>query len=200
VFQGNLQLARLAFDTGTNAHSSVSQLAVQSLVGVASGAVTTNSSSTGGRVFIVGIEPILDGRLGAPGGLRVALYGKAGSSYQISYKTNLMGGDWVVAFRTPQTNITQELSIAATLPKAYYRAEEFTPDPPLIELRGLPGPNAPLLVYGRKGSNYILESSAVLGASNGWGSLSGFAFSNAFGFFGIPGNTNSAAYFRIRRP
>jgi len=201
VLQGNLQLASLTFDTVTNAHSAVAQLVVESLAGSrASAAAPLNIAGGAGRVVIVALEPILDGRHGAQGELLLTLFGKPGSSYEISYNTNLAGNDWVLALRTPQTNLTQELSIGVPLPQAFYRAADFAPDPPLIELRGLPGPNAPVLVYGRRGSNYVLETVGGLGVGNTWSAAGAAAFSNAFGFFGVGSPTNNATFFRVRRP
>jgi hypothetical protein len=199
VLQGNLQLARLAFDTGTNTHSAVAQLAVQSLTGSrVSSIAPVNSAGGAGRVFIVGVEPVLDSRA-TNGQFRIALYGKPGSSYQLTYVTNLFESDWQLALRTPQTNLVQEVGVPTALPKAFYRAEEFTPDPPVIELRGLTDTNLPLLLYGRRGSNYILEATTDLSGTNGWVVLTNDTSTNAFSFFGPDRGTNPGMLFRVRR-
>ncbi len=198
--QGNLLLARVGFDTGTNEHSAISHLAVESLAGSRASAVgPINSAGGKGRVFIVGLEPLLDARADN-GQFRLALYGQPGSSFQLSYVTNLANTNWLVALQTPQTNLVQEFVFPTTLPQAFYRAEEFVPDPPMLVMQGLTESNTPLLVYGRRGSNYILEATTDLSGAGGWVVVTNVTSTNAFNFFKPARGTNKMVLFRVRRP
>ena len=63
----------------------------------------------------------------------LTLYGNPGSSYQIAYATNLLGTNWVPAWRVPMTNLFQTFVATQTFPQVFYRAWEFSANPPILD-------------------------------------------------------------------
>ena len=121
VLQGNLLLARAVFGTGTNTHSAIVRVEVESLTGArGSSTAPVNSAGGFGRVFVVGREPILDARI-TTGQFRLTVLGEVGSGYELGYSTNLMQSNWPVVLGGTQTNLAQDVSIPTTLPRAFYR-------------------------------------------------------------------------------
>jgi hypothetical protein len=93
------------------------------------------------------------------------------------------------------TNLYQYFPVAPTPPQLFYRALQFSADPPILDL------NAPtLLLYGLNGTNYVIEATSNLGATNGWTPATNFMLTNSFQFIGIGSPTNSAMFFRAKRP
>jgi hypothetical protein len=79
-----------------------------------------------------------------------------------------------------------------------YRAFEFSSDPPILEMNSTTGTNVTLLLYGRAGTNYIIQATTNLGVS--WTSAKSFVLTNSFRFIGVGGPTNGMMFFRAMRP
>jgi hypothetical protein len=82
----------------------------------------------------------------------------------------------------------------------FYRAAEFFADPPILELNSSAPTNLVLLVYGQKGSNYVIVTGTNLTAPNNWGSMAGFTMTNSFQFIGAGTASNHMKFFRAERP
>jgi hypothetical protein len=81
------------------------------------------------------------------------LYGNPGASYQLDYSTNLADTNWLLGWRVPMTNLSQNFDISDAFSPVFYRAWEFSVEPSILEM-SLPTPtNVPLLLYGQRGTN-----------------------------------------------
>jgi len=79
-----------------------------------------------------------------------------------------------------------------------YRAEESFAAPPLLQLGG--SSNLLLLLYGRAGTNYIIQKFGNLVDGAHWIPLASFALTNSFRFLDAGQPTNKAQFFRTLRP
>ncbi|MCX6925787.1 MAG: hypothetical protein NT154_21650 [Verrucomicrobia bacterium] len=147
---------------------------------------------------MVGKEPPLESAFSANRQLLLTLYGKPGSSYVMSDKTNVLGTNWVAGWRVPMTDIAQTFELDTARPMVFYRAEEFFADPPLMELGG--SSNLVLLLYGRAGTNYVIQTTSNLISGPNWIALTNFALTNSFRFLDAGQPTNRAQFYRILRP
>jgi hypothetical protein len=85
--QGNFPLGQLAFGTISNEHSAAVLLRAESLTGErASSASPLTGGASPGRVFIVGLEPILDAAPATNRQLALILYARTGERYQIEHR------------------------------------------------------------------------------------------------------------------
>ena len=96
------------------------------------------------------------------------------------------------------TDLFQDFGIEATKPSQFYRAYEFFAEPPILEIQGGPAGSLPLLFYGRRGTNYVLESSAALGSEAHWLPQVSLTLSNSFDFLPPLPMTNQSLFLRIR--
>jgi hypothetical protein len=136
----------------------------------------------------------------ATNGRMLTLYGNPGASYQIAYNTNLLATNWLSAWRVPMTNLAEVFLADQTSPQLFYRAWEFSANSPILELNSSTPTNLVLLVYGQKGSNYLIVAGTNLAAPNNWGSTAGFTLTNSFQFIGVGAATNQMRFFRANRP
>jgi hypothetical protein len=199
VLQGSLALAQLAFTTAADGPSAIVNLGVEALTGArASSAAPVNAAGTGGRVFVVADEPLLDAA-GGEGEMRLRLYARPGSSLELSRSTNLLGNDWTVVLLTPHSNLVQEVPLPATLARAFYRAASVEPDPPQIVLAGAAADRATLVVHGRRGGSYVVEATGELLGKGGWVAWTNGVSTNAFQFFHLERGPEPLRLFRVRR-
>ena len=77
---------------------------------------------------------------------------------------------------------------------------KFSADPPILELNSFTRTNLTLLLYGKSGTNYVIEATANLGLTNGWFPATNFTLTNSFYFIGTGNPTNQAMFFRAKRP
>jgi hypothetical protein len=194
-------LAQLGFTAVAQTNSAIAKLLLPQISAVESdGQTAAKPGAYGGRVFIIGQQPLLDASLGTNGSRLLTIYGKPGASYEIGYNTNLGMTNWVPAERLPMTNQYSVFSPDQSAPLIFYQAWEFVADPPLINLSSFTSTNLSLLLYGASGSNYILQASTDLSLKNGWFSAGNFILTNSFQFIGTGSPTNTSLYFRVKRP
>jgi hypothetical protein len=96
------------------------------------------------------------------------------------------------------TNLTQSFAPNALPPTAFYRAWQFFADPPLLELTLPTRTNASLLLYGRSGTNYLIQSASNLSPAAIWSPVADLWLTNSFHFVPINGPTNPAMFFRTK--
>jgi hypothetical protein len=72
-----------------------------------------------------------------------------------------------------------------TAQQIYYRAWEFFADPPILEFNPPFGTNLTLLLYGKAGTNYIIQATPNLAAATVWSPETSFTLSNSFRFIGL---------------
>jgi hypothetical protein len=124
---GARTLARLNLATQPSGHSSIAHLGLDGLSASRSGGEAMGrSSATGGRVFIIEDEPLLDTRLANPGSLWVTVCGFPGQRYRLQSCAALgTGAVWQdeVTVELSGTYETIERPVAAT-PRFYRVVEE----------------------------------------------------------------------------
>lgn len=199
VLYGPTNVADFWFTALSNQSSAFVTLGISNIVALKPDGVTAeNASGLPGRVVLIGKEPLLEARNGLAGEPTLTLYGKPGSSYALEWRTNAVGGAWQFGWRTPMTNLARDFGIEAAKPSQFYRAYEFFADPPILEIQGRPAGSLPLLVYGRPGTNYVLESSPVLGPQAHWLPEMSLTLSNSFEYLPLLPMTNQSQFLRIR--
>ena len=194
-------LAQLGFTAAPQTNSTVAALMMSQLSAVqADGQIAAKPGAFGGRVFIIGRQPLLDAWLGTNSSRILTLYGNPGASYQIAYNTNLLLTNWQTVWRVPMTNQYRMFGADQKPPQIFYRAWEFLADPPIIDLNSLTSTNLTLLLYGRNGTNYIIQATTNLSLTNGWFSTANVTLTNSFQIIGTGSPTNKAMFFRAKRP
>jgi hypothetical protein len=78
----------------------------------------------------------------------------------------------------------------------FYRAWQFSANPPLLELQMSALTNFSLILYGQNGTNYIIQTSTNLAPPVVWYSLTNFVMTNSFQFTPVNNPTNRAMFFR----
>jgi hypothetical protein len=82
----------------------------------------------------------------------------------------------------------------------FYRALEFSANPPILELNSSSPSNLVLLLYGQNGTNYSIITGTNLAANTDWSSLVGFTLTNSFQFINTGAATNHMQFFRAKTP
>ncbi len=196
--QGSALLGSISFNA-LPAPSAFVPLTIATAAGTKSDQSAVSSIvSKAGRVVVIGAQSLLEAKLGTGSQRQVVLYGNPGASYQLAFSTNLASTNWLPIWRVPMTNLYQNLDVGDVAPQVFYRAWEFSADPPILEL-GLPSPtNAPLLLYGQNGTNYVIESATNLGLGTTWFPWTNLVLSNSFQFIPVNNPTNRAMFFRAK--
>jgi hypothetical protein len=97
------------------------------------------------------------------------------------------------------TNLSEVFQADQKSPLLFYRAWEFSANPPILELNSSAPTNLVLLMYGQKGSNYVIVTGTNLATPNNWSSMAGFTLTNSFQFIGAGAATNQMKFFRAHR-
>ena len=175
-------------------------LAVNNITGTkADGFPAGNISGLPGRVVVVGAQYILEAWLSTSQQRMLTLYGNPGSSYEVDYSTNLSGANWQYASRVPMTNLDEVFAAKASLAQVFYRAFEFSANPPILELNSPAPSNMVLLLYGQSGTNYTIISGTNLLDTSNWDWIAGFTLTNSFQFINAGAATNQIQFFRAKR-
>jgi len=193
-------LAQLGFLAVQQPHSEIASLNLPQLQGVnADGSAAAKPGTAGGVVYVIGAEPLLAIGPGAKSRVKLSLFGNPGSSYEVDYSTNLLGGRWLLDWRVPMTNPVVTFDANQSAPQLFYRAASFSANPPILELKSLSPTNLVLLVYGQPGTNYLVLTGTNLTTTN-WSALAGFTLTNSFQFINVGGATNPMQFFRAKKP
>jgi hypothetical protein len=142
----------------------------------------------------------LEAWLGTNSQRMLTLYGNPGAAYALGLRTNALGTNWQFAWRTPMTNLFETFSADQNSPLLFYRAWEFFADPPVLELKGATSSNLVLLLYGKSGTNYLLQAETNLAKGDSWFAITNFVLSNSFQFISEGTGTNGMMFFRAKCP
>ena len=200
VLQGPALAGSAAFTALSNSSAFV-PLAIGNIQGTKSdGSAVGNTIGLGGRVVVIGKEPLLEAGLSNSQRL-LTLYGNPGASYQMASSTNLLRTNWAPVWHVPMTNLSEVFQADQKSPLLFYRAWEFSANPPILELNSSAPTNLVLLVYGQKGSHYAIVTGTNLATPSNWSSMAGFTLTNSsFQFIGAGAATNQMKLFRARQP
>jgi hypothetical protein len=167
LLQGNLTLGQLGFAAISNVHSDLIELHGESLNGVRSDTGLDVDGDAGvGRVFVVGLEPILDGRRGS-GQLALTLYAFPGQ-YALERNSEVGGTTpWLFDSFIDAATIRTDLPL-----RPMAQAHEF------FRAYAAPGLGVPLSIRLEDGqvvvewsqdcADCILEASPTLGSGAVW--------------------------------
>jgi hypothetical protein len=194
-------LAQLAFLSGSQAHSAFVPLNLTSLSGVQSdGSIAPKPGKANGRVVVIARESLLEAWLAANSKRKLTLYGIPGASYELDYATNLLSPNWQFGWRQPLTNLSTVFDVNDFLPQVFYRAVEFSANPPILELNSSAPSNVVLLLYGQSGTNYSIMTGTNLANTADWSPLVGFTLTNSFQLISTGAATNQMQFFRAKKP
>ena len=199
---GDQEIAQLNFTTVSNQSSAFIPFAPQSLSGVtADGSGNIIYAAEAGQLVVIGTQSLLAASTDSKGNRDLALYGNPWASYEIQYSTNFMNPNgWNNELRVPMTNLVETFTaLGPRLPVVFYRAVEFAADPPLIEAH-LNKQAESLLVYGRTGTNYVLQYSTNLSGVVAWYPALSYTLTNSFQNITNIGNAGPAIFYRVKRP
>ena len=199
AFHGPAVLGWLTFKALPD-HSAFVPVTPASVIGLKTdGGAVGNSSGQPGRVVVIGPEPLLEAWMSNSTRM-MTLYGNPGSSYLTLFNTNLLKTNWYNGWRVPMTNLAEYYAVNQTAPQIYYRALEFSADPPILELNAATSSNLNLLLYGRSGTNYVVQATTNLVGNAVWTSSSAFMLTNSFRFFAVTNQPTGEMMFRMKRP
>jgi hypothetical protein len=198
---GNQELAQLNLTAISNQTSAFIPLAPQSLQGLnADGSIVNNFAVESGRLVVVGNDPLLEALRAANGSRSLALYGLPGDAYEIQSATNLAQPvAWQNVLSVPMTNLQAVLALNSSPPNIFYRAYSMQPDPPIVQAL-LSGASRTLLVYGRPGTNYVVQYTTNLSGVVTWRPALSYTLTNAFQYLNGLANTNALIFYRLQRP
>jgi hypothetical protein len=80
----------------------------------------------------------------------------------------------------------------------FYRAFEFSADPPVLDLN-LSAPIPMVVLYGRNNTNYTVDFATNL-VHPSWQNIGTFPMTNSFWFKNLNAITNHQMFFRAKRP
>jgi hypothetical protein len=167
TLQGDLTLARLFFDTAPAVHSFIVPLPVSGLNGtLSSGATLGKGRGTGGRVFVIGQEPLLDAQLSSNAIKSLVLYGHQGEAYELQSTTNLNAPlVWQPVHEIELTGTFDTWTgLPTATPQVFYRAVQL-PSPSVNRIGGVTRLEDGRLQFqftGMAGRNYVIEASTDL--------------------------------------
>jgi hypothetical protein len=158
--------------------------------------LVANLYGQSGRVVVVGNEPLLEAAAARDGSRQLTLYGKPWFSYAIECSTNLANaGGWQQITHFPLTNLVTLLSgISGSQDSRFYRALEFTPNPPVVDALLAPDQTRSLLAYGLPGAGYQVQSTTNLSGVVTWTPVLNYSLSNSFRYLTLPAGTNTIFY------
>jgi hypothetical protein len=192
-------LVQLNFTAITNQPSAIVQVLPQNFtVSRADGSALTNLLAQQGKIVMIGAEPILESSLVSAQGRALTVYGIPGLSYGIQSSTNLAQNNWTHVMRVPMTNLFKVFSEMDTNQATiFYRAYEFKADPPLLEAQMSSNQTRGLVIYGKAGTQYELQSSSSLSGPVTWNPLLTVTLTNSFGSVENLG-TNGNLFYRLK--
>jgi hypothetical protein len=194
--QGSTVLGTLSF-TALSGPSAFLPLTIANGSAIKSGnAALSSILANTNRVIVIGAEPLLESQHGIANVPQVTLYGNPGASYAIDSCTDLL--TWKLSARIPMTNLYQTVPLHPVGPLTFYRAFEFSADPPLLDVNASMS-NATVVLYGRNNTNYVVDAAINL-VNPTWQTIAAFQLTNSFWFTNVTAMTNHQMFFRAKRP
>jgi RHS repeat-associated protein len=126
--QGTQQVFQVSFTAVSNQPSAFIPVTLDTVTATREdGASFTSGVGIGGRLVVIGQQPLLEALLATNGQRFLALYGRPGASYALESATNsLAAAQWAYLLHVPITNfVWQTPELDATPAQIFYRAYEF---------------------------------------------------------------------------
>lgn len=201
IVTGSNTLAQLSFTAVSNQNSAFVPLQITEVAGTKSDATPmAHTFGQSGRVVVIANQPLLEADFAADNSRLLTLYGKAWTSYSVEYSTNLSDPNgWKLVRYFPQTNMVTVLTgLSSPASQVFYRALEFTPDPPVLNAFLNKDGSRTLLGYGRPGSNYTVLSKTNLSNVIPWTPAWTYTLTNSFLYLSAPGS-GGVIFYRLQR-
>ena len=162
--------------------------------------VSSNITAGAGRVVVIGREPLLE-TLTVNQDHKLMLYGNPWTGYALQYTTNLIDpAAWSHLSRHPLTNLFARVDgLRPSSQSAFYRAVELAEDPPSLEARRLADGTRTLILFGRPGATYSLQTSPDLGNPLAWTPAGSRTLTNSFTFISNLNTNLGSIFYRARR-
>jgi hypothetical protein len=156
--------------------------------------------ATSGRLTLIGNEPLVEATMDTTG-RKLTLYGKPWSSYEIQRSVQVgTGTQWELVARVPMTDLTFSLANLNTNDRTqFYRALEFTADPPLLELTATGDGVSNLRLFGQPGATYNIQHTANISGVVQWNPLLTYTLTNSFANIAGLQTTNNNRFYRANR-
>lgn len=200
-FSGAKPLAQLTFTAAAGQPSAFVPLQIAGLAATKpDNSPVSQVLAQSGRVVVVGDEPLLEALRSPDESRTLALYGRPNASYAIEYANALSSSNlWTFWTRVPMTDLSAMLQPTQPIaPSVFYRAYEFTADPPILEALLQINRTGSVLLYGVPGRKYRLEQTAGLGPTPVWTPGPQLNLSNSFSIIHGLSVTNNS-FFRARQ-
>jgi len=189
-------LASLTFVSVSNLHSAIVPLSLSSPAGsLSNGQPVTIPSGFGGRVIVVGAEPVLD----LAAGLALTLYGHPGASYELQYRTDLLAAPWLDLSRlTLVSRAVRVTNLFTSPPMNFYRAYEIPAFG--LGLQSLGGSVFSLSLQGRLDAHYRVQTATNLNVLANWSDLFSVTLTNSPEIFNWTNPGDTKRFFRTISP
>lgn len=197
---GDYRIARLSFDSTEDGPSLFAPLQVAALEGLNNKGVTiTNVDGYDGEVVVIGERPILDIVRGDESSAELVLYAKPSRSYAIEATGVLSNSNsWPIFTYFPMTNTYANVPVDEPDNKvAFYRAREFAPAQPVLDIVLRADGSHYLLLYGVPGESYRIEYAVNINFPIDWQTATEVTLTNSFEI--LEGITNeNIKFYRAR--
>jgi hypothetical protein len=126
VLQGTQEIALLTFSTVPNQGSAFVPLVINSVQALrADGTAISDIGVQGGRIVIIGNEPLVEATLRGDGQRSVIVYGKAGTVYEIQSAPSMDALSWQSEGEILLPTMSGTLDVNSTNRTVFYRAMEL---------------------------------------------------------------------------
>lgn len=196
LIAGSKEVARFAFRATPGLPSAFVPLSIKQVTATRPNSSTlTNLTLASGRLVIVGNESLLEATTTTNNSRALTLYAKPYFSYALEYTTNLgPGAAWTRLRPMAITQLATPMTGLEGISPIFYRAVEFTADPPYVEAHRNPDGSRFLTLFGKPGSGYVIESTAALGGAPSWTGVTNVALSTPF--TNVPVSGQDTIFFR----
>ncbi len=155
-----------------------------------------NLTAQSGRFVIVGAQPLLEPWSSPNGARNLTLYGIPGVPYGIQSTPALAGQTaWNDLNHFVATSLVTSFATGVATPlNAFFRALEFYPDPPVLDLVLLPDGSRQLTIYGQPGKDVAIEYVTSLGSP--WQPLTQLTLTNGLAVLTLPPPSEPILFYR----
>ena len=197
---GGFQLGQLQFLVLSNQSAFVPLTFTAPTATRSDGSSASNITLQAGRVVVIGREPLIETTSASEH--KLMMYGNPWTGYALQYTTNLADpAGWTVLGRVPLTNLFASLNgLPRFGPNTFYRIAELADDPPSLEAHRTISGERSLILFGKPGSQYVLQSSANVGNPASWSTLAGtYNLTNSFRTIENLATNASLIFYRARK-
>jgi len=125
VLHGPTNVGQLSFSAVPSGQSAFVPLGITDVLGLKpDGSLAAKAYGLPGRIGLIGAEPLLEAWNSGPTNLALKIYGNPGSSYLMSFSTNLPASAWLRAWTVQMTDLWEMFDMNATGPQLFLRVQQ----------------------------------------------------------------------------